>query len=40
MRTEKDIKLKPGRLSNVSPTVVELMELDMPKEYESSLIEK
>ena len=38
--TEKDIKLKPGRLSNVSPTVVELMELDMPKEYESSLIEK
>lgn len=38
--TEKDIKLKEGRLSNVSPTVVELMELELPEEYESSLIEK
>ena len=39
--TEQDLELKEGgRLSNVSSTILELMEVEKPSEYEESLILK
>ena len=38
--TGKNIQLKPGRLGNVAPTVLDLMELEIPSCYEDSLITK
>ena len=39
--TEKDIKLHEGKLGDIAPTILDLMEIEKPKEMTGvSLIEK